>query len=66
MDFIDPLMRVCEDLAVLSYRFISTLLNTDGSVSHRTPWNCSEVYVKIEGQWRIIHNHWSFINGERV
>jgi ketosteroid isomerase-like protein len=66
MDFVDPQVQVCGEMAVLSYRFLSTWLNPDGSVSHRTPWNCTEVYLKMDGQWRIVHNHWSFINGERI
>jgi len=66
MDFIDPQVRVCGDMAVLVYRFLSTRLNRDGSVSERTPWNCTEVYERIEGRWRIIHTHWSLIKGERA
>jgi ketosteroid isomerase-like protein len=65
MDFVDPHVQTYGDLAVLFYRFLSTWLYPDGSVSHRTPWNCSEVYVRMDGSWRIIHNHWSHIRGER-
>ncbi len=66
MDFIDPRVQVCGQLASLFYRFLSTRLNPDGSVSKRTPWNCTEVYRKIDGQWKIIHTHWSLINGVRM
>ncbi len=66
MDFVDLQVQTCGDLAVLFYRFLSTWLTPDGSVAQRTPWNCSEVYARIEGQWRIIHTHWSFIRGERL
>jgi len=66
MDFIDPRIQTCGDMTVLTYRFLSTWLNPDGSVSNRTPWNCTEVYVRTDGQWRIIHNHWSHIRGERI
>jgi ketosteroid isomerase-like protein len=65
MDFIEPWGLVCNDMAVLFYRFLSTRLNPDGSVASRTPWNCSEVFVRLEGGWRIIHTHWSHIRGER-
>ncbi len=64
MDFIDPRVQVYGDLAILIYRFLSTRLNPDGSVSERTPWNCTEVFTRIDGQWRIIHTHWSYICGE--
>jgi ketosteroid isomerase-like protein len=65
MDFIKPWVLVSGDLAVLFYRFFSTRLNPDGSVASRVPWNCSEIYVRLEGSWKIIHNHWSFIRGEQ-
>lgn len=65
MDFIDPWVFACDDLAVLFYRFLSTRLNPDGSVASRVPWNCSEVYRRRQGSWKIIHNHWSHIQGER-
>ena len=66
MDFVDPRVQVCGEMAVLTYRFLSTWLNPNGSVSHRTPWNCTEVFARSDGQWKIIHTHWSFIGGERA
>ncbi|MBN1264147.1 MAG: nuclear transport factor 2 family protein [Anaerolineales bacterium] len=66
IDFIDPQIRVFGDMAVLVYRFLSTRLNPDGTVSHRTPWNCSEVFRRTGGNWRIIHTHWSYILGEKA
>lgn len=65
MDFIEPWVLVCGDLAVLFYRFLSTRLNPDGSIASRTPWNSTEIYVRMAGNWKIIHNHWSHIRGER-
>jgi ketosteroid isomerase-like protein len=65
MDFIDPHVSLCGDLAVLSYRFLSTWLGTDGSVARRVPWNCSEVFLHRREGWRIIHTHWSYIRGAR-
>jgi ketosteroid isomerase-like protein len=66
MEFIAPRIQVQGDMAVLSYRFFSTLLNPDGSIASRIPWNCSEVYARMDGKWWIVHNHWSFIRGERI
>ena len=65
MFLIEPQVQVCGDMAVLFYRFLSTWLNLDGSVSKRTPWNCTEIYQRMDGPWKIIHNHWSHICGER-
>lgn len=66
MEFIDPKVQVHGDAAVLFYRFFSTHLNPDGSVASRTPWNCTEVFFKMEGKWKIVHTHWSYINGQRM
>ena len=66
MEFIDPKIRVYRDAAVLFYRFFSTYLNSDGSIAGRIPWNCTEVFSKIDGKWKIVHTHWSYINGEGV
>jgi len=66
MDFIDPRIQVHGDAAVLTYRFLSTSLNPDGSIRSRTPWNCTEVFAKIDGSWKIVHTHWSYINGRQT
>jgi uncharacterized protein (TIGR02246 family) len=66
MDFVEPQVRVSGNLAVLFYRFLSTWLMPNGSIAQRTPWNCSEVYQRMKGGWKIIHTHWSFIRGERL
>ena len=63
MEFIDPKVRVYGDAAVLFYRFFSTFLNSDGSIARRIPSNCTKVFSKVDGKWKIIHTHWSFING---
>ena len=66
MEFIDPKIQVHGDAAVLFYRFFDTHINPDGSIAYRIPWNCTEVYSKIDGKWRIVHTHWSYINGQRM
>ena len=65
MEFVNPRFQIFEDTAVLFYQFFSTTLNTDGTIKSRTPWNCTEVFAKIDGRWKIVHTHWSYINGQR-
>jgi ketosteroid isomerase-like protein len=65
MEFLNSIVQVHGDTAVLFYNFFSTRLNPDGTIKTRTPWNCTEVFTKINGEWKIIHTHWSFINGQR-
>ena len=66
MDFLAPKAQVHGDLAVLTYRFLSSVLKTGGSVASRTPWNCTEVFARIGGRWKIVHTHWSYIYGEAI
>jgi hypothetical protein len=59
MDFIDPQVQIYGDLAVGIPLLID--LAESGRFLFRTghPGTCSEVYARQEGQWRIIHTHWS-------
>ena len=48
------------DLAVLSYNLNSFVADEAGGEKLRVAWNCTEVYRRTEGNWRIVHSHWSF------
>jgi len=64
MEFLAPRVQRHGDAAVLSYRFLSTRLRDDGSDERQTPRNCTEVYAKRDGAWKIVHTHWSLIKGQ--
>lgn len=64
MEFLDPRVQVHGDTAVLFYRFLSTTLRPDGAVAQRRAWNCTQVYAKLDGRWRIVHTHRSFIGAQ--
>lgn len=66
VDIIEPRVDIVGDAALLTYRFLWAGLDADGMVTARSPWNCTEVYHRQAGQWRIIHTHWSLIGGERA
>ncbi len=65
VDYIDPRVVVVGDAALLTYRYLWAGLDADGTVTARSAWNCTEVYHRQAGQWRIVHTHWSMIGGER-
>jgi len=50
---------------VLRPRLTFNLLNyrnrADGSEELFIRWNSTETYCRVDGQWRIIHSHWSFL-----
>ncbi len=55
-EMIDPTVQVAGETAVLTYNLVSY---SGGAVFK---WNCTEVYCReSDGQWKIIHNHWSFV-----
>ena len=57
-EFIDPRVVVVGDAAVLTYNYRST---TAAPEAVSTLWNATEVYFRREGQWRIVHTHWSYV-----
>ena len=65
VEYVDPRVDVVGDAALLTYRYLWAGLDADGTVTARSAWNCTEVYQRQAGQWRIVHTHWSMIGGER-
>ena len=64
-EMIDPVVQVDGDLAVLTFNLVNygkPAGTPDEALLAR--WNATEVYRAIEGEWRIIHAHWSFTQGE--
>ena len=49
------------DVAALSYNLISYGKKPDDRETVLARWNSTKVYARIGGQWKIFHDHWSFI-----
>jgi hypothetical protein len=60
-EFIAPKVVMTGDAALLTYNYRSTVFTADGKISAQTPWNATEVYFRRQGEWKIVHTHWSFI-----
>jgi uncharacterized protein (TIGR02246 family) len=60
-EMIDPRVQPHGDAALLTFNLISYQKQPDGSEKAVARWNSTEVYANVDGQWRIIHSHWSFI-----
>jgi uncharacterized protein (TIGR02246 family) len=57
-EMIGPKVQRHGDVAVLTYNLRSEAVQPDGKqVTVR--WNSSSVYVRLGGQWKVIHSHWS-------
>jgi ketosteroid isomerase-like protein len=53
-EMINPKVIVSGDMGVLTFNFVSR------SKGRTERWNTTEVYRRKNGQWKIVHTHWSF------
>lgn len=60
-EMIDPKVQRHGDVAVLTFNLVNFGKFGAGEESVYARWNSTEVYARIEGKWRIIHSHWSYI-----
>lgn len=51
------------DAAVLSYQLVSQAISPNGT-PFTVRWNSTKVYGLIGGNWKLVHDHWSFIKPE--
>ena len=54
-EMLNPLVQRRGDAAVLTFN-LKTYSDKGEVISH---WNSTEVYFRIDGEWKIIHSHWS-------
>jgi ketosteroid isomerase-like protein len=53
-ELIEPRVQAVADMAVLTFNYVA-----DGTNEVTSRWNCTEVYRRDGGSWRIIQTHWS-------
>ena len=63
-DMIDPKVQPHGDAALLTFNLVSYVTQPDGQERAVARWNSSELYGRVDGQWRIVHSHWSYIKPE--
>ena len=56
-DLMDPKVQVYGDVAIVSLRYQGK--TEEGELS--TPWKATSVYHKVNGQWKVVHAHWSVV-----
>ena len=61
-EYREPQVAVSDDgdLAVLSYNLRNFVADGTGGEKLQAHWNTTEVYRLTDGEWRIVHSHWSF------
>lgn len=60
-EMLKPKVQIHGDTAVLTFNLIDHVRSPDGSLTE-VCWNATEVYCHMNGNWRIIHTHWSYTN----
>ena len=63
-DMIDPRVQQHGNVALLTFNLVSYQKQADGGEKAVARWNSTEAYASVDGQWRIIHSHWSYIKPE--
>ena len=62
-EMIDTKVQRWGDAAVLSYQLMSHAIMPDGSPL-TVRWNSTKVYRLFGKDWKLVHDHWSFIKPE--
>lgn len=64
-EMLDPRVQHHGDVAVLTYNLVEDLQpSAEAPESRHLAWNSTQVYARIEGNWKIIHGHWSLTKPE--
>jgi ketosteroid isomerase-like protein len=63
-DMIAPKVQRHGEAAVLTFNLVSYQTRSDGSDAVVARWNATAVYAIVDGRWRSLHAHWSFIQPE--
>jgi ketosteroid isomerase-like protein len=63
-DLENPMVQQHGDAALLTFNLVSHRRRADGTEYPIAHWNATEVYGRVDGAWRIIHSHWSFVKPE--
>ncbi len=64
-EMVDPKVQRQGDIAILTFNLIDDVVQApDGAQKFRVSWNCTQVYARLGGKWRIVSEHWSFVKPE--
>jgi uncharacterized protein (TIGR02246 family) len=61
VEMVDPKVQRVGDLAVLTFNLNDYGAQMAGGPKTTARWNSTEVYQRIDGSWKIVHSHWSYV-----
>jgi ketosteroid isomerase-like protein len=63
-EMVDPTVQREGNVAVLTFNLIDDGARIGGVDQGSQRWNSTEVYQRIDGKWKIVHSHWSYVKPE--
>ena len=60
-EMIDPKVQRSGDLAVLTFNLVDYGAQVGDGPKTTARWNSTEVYQRLNGGWKIVHSHWSYV-----
>jgi ketosteroid isomerase-like protein len=60
-EMIAPTVQRSGDLAVLTFNLVNFGAQLNGGPKTTVRWNVTEVYQRLNGSWRIVHSHFSYV-----
>ena len=63
-EMIDPKVQRYGDVALLTFNLVNYGKVSGQPETVLARWNSTQVYRRIDGQWKIIHSHWSYTKPE--
>ena len=63
-EIVDPRIQERGDVTVLTFNLVNYGRFPDGHEHAYARWNSTQIYERLEGEWKILHSHWSYLRPE--
>jgi ketosteroid isomerase-like protein len=63
-EMVAPRVQRLGDAAILTFNLVNYATMGDQHDRVLNRWNCTEVYARVSGRWKIVHSHWSYTRPE--
>ena len=59
-EIVDPKVQLHGDAAILTFNCVVYIPQEDGTEKPLYNWNATEVYARIDDNWKVVHSNWSY------
>jgi ketosteroid isomerase-like protein len=56
----NPVVQLHGETAVLTFNCVVYIPQEDGTEKPMYNWNATEVYARIDNNWKVIHSNWAY------